>query len=286
MNQITDATVRHDQRRAASVGRDHAHESAHLHVAGSATYIDDLPELAGTLHAALGLSPLAHGRLKGIDLDALRALPGVVDVLSRPSTSPARTSAARSCTTTRSWPRATVQYLGQPVFAVIADTRDAARRAAARAKEFLDIEPLPAVLTVREAHAAQSYVVPPMHLTRDGDGARSARSPARRTGCRAASCVGGQEQFYLEGQISYAVPLEDGGMRVHCSTQHPSEMQHVVAHALRLRGAPGAGGMPAHGRRLRRQGIAVGAVRLRRRGGGAAARAARSSCASTATTTS
>ena len=74
--------LRHDASRTAPpprvVGRDHAHESAHLHVAGSATYIDDLPELAGTLHAALGLSPLAHGRLKGIRLDALRALPGVV----------------------------------------------------------------------------------------------------------------------------------------------------------------------------------------------------------------
>ena len=84
MNQITDAPFATTATAAATgaVGRDHAHESAHLHVAGSATYIDDLPELAGTLHAALGLSPVAHGRLKGIDLDALRALPGVVDVLT------------------------------------------------------------------------------------------------------------------------------------------------------------------------------------------------------------
>jgi xanthine dehydrogenase large subunit len=82
MNQITDAPFARTAAHAAVVGRDHAHESAHLHVAGSATYIDDLPELAGTLHAALGLSPLAHGRLKGIRLDALRALPGVVDVIA------------------------------------------------------------------------------------------------------------------------------------------------------------------------------------------------------------
>ena len=80
MNQITDAPfATAAQPGTAVVGRDHAHESAHLHVAGTATYVDDLPELAGTLHAALGLSPVAHGRLKGIRLDALRALPGVGD---------------------------------------------------------------------------------------------------------------------------------------------------------------------------------------------------------------
>ncbi|MEG1970017.1 MAG: hypothetical protein RR101_07840, partial [Burkholderiaceae bacterium] len=63
------------------VGRARAHESAHLHVSGEAAYIDDLPELAGTLHAALGLSPIAHGRLVGVDSERLRAQPGVVEVL-------------------------------------------------------------------------------------------------------------------------------------------------------------------------------------------------------------
>ena len=58
--------------RAATVGASSPHESAHLHVAGEATYVDDMPELAGTLHAAFGLSPVAHGRLKAIDLDADR----------------------------------------------------------------------------------------------------------------------------------------------------------------------------------------------------------------------
>ena len=214
------------------MGRDHAHESAHLHVAGTATYIDDLPELAGTLHAALGLSPVAHGRLKGIDLDALRALPGVVDVIAAEHI-PGENQCGPIVHDDPILAEGTVQYLGQPVFAVIAHTRDAARRAAARAKEFLDIEPLPAVLTVREAHAAQSYVVPPMHLTRESAPGACQRAittaPHRLQG---SFVQGGQEQFYLEGQISYAVPLEDGGMRVHCSTQHPSEMQQVVSHAL------------------------------------------------------
>jgi xanthine dehydrogenase large subunit len=229
MNQITDAPF---AAAAAAVGRDHAHESAHLHVAGTAAYIDDLPELAGTLHAALGLSPLAHGRLKGIRLDALRALPGVVDVILAEHI-PGENQCGPIVHDDPILAEGTVAYLGQPVFAVIAHTRDAARRAAARAKEFLDIEPLPAVLTVREAHAAQSYVVPPMHLTRESAPGACQRAIANAPHRLQGSFVqGGQEQFYLEGQISYAVPLEGDGMRVHCSTQHPSEMQQVVSHAL------------------------------------------------------
>ncbi|HSB24288.1 MAG TPA: xanthine dehydrogenase molybdopterin binding subunit, partial [Burkholderiaceae bacterium] len=123
----------------------------------------------------------------------------------------------------------TVQYLGQPVFVVLADRREAARRAAAQAKAALTIEPLPAVLTAREAHARQQYVLPPMHLVRGDAKAAIASAPRRLKG---SLSIGGQEQFYLEGQIAYAVPLEDGGMLVHCSTQHPTEMQSVVAHAL------------------------------------------------------
>jgi xanthine dehydrogenase large subunit len=235
MNQITDAPFANAAATPAAagvVGRDHAHESAHLHVAGTATYIDDLPELAGTLHAALGLSPVAHGRLKGIDLAALRALPGVVDVITAAHI-PGENQCGPIVHDDPILAEGTVQYLGQPVFAVIAHTRDAARRAAARAKQVLDIEPLPAVLTVRDAHAAQSYVVPPMHLTRESAPGACQRAIGNAPHRLQGSFVqGGQEQFYLEGQISYAVPLEGDGMRVHCSTQHPSEMQHVVAHAL------------------------------------------------------
>jgi xanthine dehydrogenase large subunit len=123
-----------------------------------------------------------------------------------------------------------LRFLGQPVFAVIATTREVARRVAASAKDVLDIEPLPPVLSAREAHARQQYVLPPMHLERGDARAALERAPHR---LKDSLEVGGQEQFYLEGQISYAIPREDGGMLVHCSTQHPSEMQHAVAHALK-----------------------------------------------------
>ena len=214
----------------AQVGVGRAHESAHLHVAGEAAYIDDLPELAGTLHCALGLSPVAHGRLTGLSLDGLRALPGVIDILT-----------AADIPGTNDWGSIVhddpiladgeLRYLGQPVFAVIATTRDVARRVAARAKEVLQVEPLPAVIAHQEAHAKRQYVLPPMHLARGDAKAAIARAPRTLKG---TFDVGGQEQFYLEGQISYAIPKEDDGMLVHCSTQHPSEMQHLVAHALGL----------------------------------------------------
>ncbi|MDP1692264.1 MAG: xanthine dehydrogenase molybdopterin binding subunit [Burkholderiaceae bacterium] len=215
----------------ARVGISRPHESAHLHVAGEATYIDDIPELAGTLHAALGLSPLAHGRLVAIDVAALRALPGVTGVLTAADIPGVNDCGPIVPGDDPILADGVVHYLGQPIFAVVCADRRVARRVAARAREFVTLEPLPALLTARDAHAAKAYVVPPMHLAR-GD-ARSAIDSAPHR-LAASLSIGGQEQFYLEGQISYALPQEDAGMLVHCSTQHPSEMQQVLAHALGL----------------------------------------------------
>jgi len=220
-------------RQGARVGISLPHESATLHVAGEAAYIDDLAELEGTLHAALGLSPAARGRITAIALDTIRALPGVVQVLTAADI-PGPNDCGSIVHDDPILADGEVRYLGQPVFAVIATTRDAARRAAARAKDVLAIDAEPPVLTPREAHARGDYVLPPMHLvraSRDG-GARAAIAAAPRK-LKGTFDVGGQEQFYLEGQISYAVPKEGGAMLVHCSTQHPSEMQHLVAHCLR-----------------------------------------------------
>jgi xanthine dehydrogenase large subunit len=213
------------------VGRDRAHESAHLHVAGEATYIDDIREQDGTLHAALGLSPVAHGKLVAIDVERLRAEPGVTAVYIAADIPGVNDVGPIVHGDDPILADGVVHYLGQPMFAVIAADRRIARRVAARAKEFVTIEPLPALLTARDAHAAKAYVVPPMHLSRGDAPAALKASPHR---FKEALSVGGQEQFYLEGQISYAIPLEDETMLVHCSTQHPTEMQHLVAHTLGL----------------------------------------------------
>ena len=216
---------------SAVAGLSLPHESAHLHVAGAAPYVDDLPELAGTLHAALGLSPVAHGSVGAIDRERIAALPGVVAVLVAADI-PGANDCGPVIHDDPILADGVVHYLGQPVFAVIAETREQARRAAAQAKAALTIEALPAILTPVEAHAAKSYVLPPMHLARGNARAAIAAAPHRLAD---TFDVGGQEQFYLEGQISYAVPREDRGMLVHCSTQHPSEMQHLVARCLGLR---------------------------------------------------
>ena len=211
---------------ASAAGIPAPHESAHLHVSGEATYTDDIVELAGTLHAAAGLSTKAHARVRAIDLAAVRASPGVVDVLL-PSDIPGVNDCGPIVHDDPILADGLVQYVGQPMFAVIAESYDAARRAARLAR--VDYEPLEPVLTPQEAKRRQSYVLPPMHLVRGEPGAAMRRAPRR---IRNEWYVGGQEQFYLEGQIAYAAPKEDGCMHVWCSTQHPTEMQNVVAHAL------------------------------------------------------
>lgn len=210
------------------VGRARPHESAVLHVLGQATYTDDIRETAGTLHAALGLSGRAHARILGIDLEQVAASRGVVAVLTAQDI-PGLNDCGPIIHDDPILADGLVQYVGQPVFIVVADSHDNARRAARLAR--IDYEDLPAILTPQEARAAQSYVLPPMRLARGDAQSAFALAPHRVKG---ELYVGGQEQFYLEGQIAYAIPGEDHGMHVYCSTQHPSEMQHVVAHALGL----------------------------------------------------
>ncbi|GJI87981.1 xanthine dehydrogenase molybdopterin binding subunit [Duganella hordei] len=209
-----------------AVGVARPHESAELHVLGQATYTDDIPELQGTLHAALGLSSKAHARIAAMDLAPVRNSPGVVavytaeDIVGTNDCGPIIHDDPILCA-------GEVQYVGQPIFIVVADTHDNARRAARRA--VIGYDELPAIFTPQEAKAANSYVLPPMHLKRGDYQAAFDMAPHVVKG---QLFVGGQEQFYLEGQIAYAIPKEDSGMLVQCSTQHPSEMQHVVAHAL------------------------------------------------------
>src|SRR6266581_3472556 len=142
------------------IGEPLAHDSAHLHVTGKALYCDDIPLPATALHAAFGISRIAHGRIRELDLAAVIATPGVV------------------------------------------------------------ADALPAILDIRSALAAQSYVVPSRRLVRGTPGTVLAASPHRLQG---TVVIGGQDHFYLEGQIAIAIPQEDGAMLIHSSTQHPTE---------------------------------------------------------------
>jgi xanthine dehydrogenase large subunit len=197
-----------------------------LHVCGAAAYTDDLPEPRGTLHAALGVSPAAHGRLRQLDLAGVRGAAGVVDVIVAADL-PGVNDVGPIVHDDPILADGTLHFAGQPVFAVAATSVDAARRAATLAR--FDIEPLPAILTIDAALAAGSYVLPPVHVIRGDAAGALARAPHRVQGELRS---GGQDHFYLEGQIALAVPQEAGGMHVHASTQHPGEVQHMVSRAL------------------------------------------------------
>jgi xanthine dehydrogenase large subunit len=210
--------------RAAGVSR--PHESARAQVAGEATYIDDIPEVRGTLHAAPVCAPVAHGVLRGIDPSEALKLPGVRAFVGAADVPGDRILAAFAHDEPI-FAQDSVQFLGQVGGLIVADDVATARRAARLVH--WDVEPLPPVLTPQEAHARGSYVLPPVHVVRGDAAAAIARAPHRLEG---AFEVGGQEHFYLEGQIAYVLPLEQGQWWVYSSTQHPGEVQHWVAHAL------------------------------------------------------
>src|SRR5689334_16277286 len=204
-----------------------AHDSAAKHATGAAVYVDDIPEPAGTLHAAPGLSTRAHARIKSLDLSKVKSAPGVVLVLTTADIPGTNDVSPIGAGDDPMFVANMVEFHGQVLFAVIAETHEAARRSARLA--MVEYEDLPAILTVDDALRAQAFVLPE-HVMKRGDVATAvARAPHRMKG---EFRHGGQEHFYLEGQVSLAVPGEDGDVIVHCSTQHPSEVQHNVAHVL------------------------------------------------------
>jgi xanthine dehydrogenase large subunit len=214
-----------------SCGSSPVHESANAQVRGAAPYVDDLPVLQGTLYAAPVMSDVAHGRLVKIDCSLALAMPGVHAVLTSADIEGDKLIAAYS----HDEPilaMDTVEHIGQVVALVVADSMNLARRAAR--KVGLTITPLPAILTIKEAIAAKSWVLPPV-VVKSGD-AGAALAWARHS-LSGELAVGGQEHFYLEGQVAYAVPGEQRSMVVHSSTQHPGEIQHWIAHALGLSNA-------------------------------------------------
>ncbi len=213
---------------AGGAHRPRQHDSAHKHVTGSADYIDDMAEPAGTLHGYLGLSERAHARIVSIDLDPVRAAGGVVAVLTGHDVPGVNDISPNGLDDEPILATDKVLFHGQPVFAVIAETRDQARRAAKLA--VIAYEELPHVTDVRAAvDADYPLVTSPLKLERGDVEAGLAAAPLRLKG---EMRIGGQDHFYLEGHIAFAIPGEDDEVTVWSSTQHPSEVQHMVAHAL------------------------------------------------------
>ena len=207
------------------------HDSGPKHVTGTAEYIDDMAEPAGTMHAYLGLSTRPHAEIVSMDLSAVRAASGVIGVLTAEDIPGENDVSPSHKHDEPIFAVGKVQFWGQPVFAVIAETRDLARRAAQLAKiEYRDLEWLP---DVRAAQAGErKLVTEPLKLERGDVAAGMASAPRRVKGSIA---IGGQDHFYLEGQIAFAIPGEDEDVLIHSSTQHPSEVQLMVAQVLGVR---------------------------------------------------
>ena len=208
------------------VGDELPHDSAHLHVSGRAFYTDDIPEPRGMLHIAVGMSTEAHARVIRIDLEAVRSAPGVAVVIAAADI-PGKNNFGPVVEDDPIFAPGLVQYAGQSIFAVAADSFAGARKAARLA--VVEYEVLDPVLDIDDAVAAGSFVLPSQRISR-GDSKRAITGSRHRLSGRVV--LGGQDQFYLEGHIALAIPGEDGDMHVYSSTQHPGEVQHAVAHAL------------------------------------------------------
>ncbi|MGB0937896.1 MAG: xanthine dehydrogenase molybdopterin binding subunit [Colwellia sp.] len=208
------------------VGRSKKHESSDKQVSGEAIYVDDRPALRGELHAAVGQSIHAHANILSMDLSAVEAAQGVVAVMTVEDV-PGHTDIGPVFPGDPVLAIGKVDFVGQPIFAVAATSYDLARKAVKLAK--IEYQELEAVLTVKDALAKQSFVRPPFSMKRGDSESAIANAEHQLSG---EISVGGQEHMYLEGQISTAEPTEDGGMNIYTSSQHPSEVQKLVAEVL------------------------------------------------------
>ncbi len=211
-----------------TIGKAIAHDSGVLHVAGTATYIDDMREPEGTVHVVPGYAPdAAKGKIIKVDLDAVRSTPGVVAILTAKDI-PGINDCSPALGDDPIFAETEIAFHGQVIFAVVAETRDAARRATLLAKIEIAAE-IPAVSTDDAVTMGTPDILPPYAFERKNAIKAVAASKHK---LQESFRIGGQEHFYLEGQVSLAVPEEQGGMTVHCSTQHPTEVQHIIAKML------------------------------------------------------
>lgn len=210
------------------IGQPRTHDSAVQHVSGKARYIDDIPALQNQLHAYVGQSSVAHGTITAMDLTRVRNAEGVVDVISAADV-PGQLDIGPVFPGDPMLVESEVNHYGQAVFAVLASSYQAARKAA----QLADIRytEAPPVLDTDNALAQQLFVRPTHHMQR-GDAEAALQSAPHCVQGQLA--IGGQEHFYLEGQVSLAEPGDDGGMLIHTSSQHPSEVQKLAAEVLAI----------------------------------------------------
>lgn len=208
------------------VGRSVKHDSAPKHVSGEAVYVDDRLEFPNQLHVYARMSERAHARIVSIDTSPCYQIPGVAIAIMAKDV-PGQLDIGAVMPGDPLLADGKVEFIGQPVIAVAADSLETARKAAMAAIiEYEDLEP---VLDVVEALHKKHFVLD-SHTHKRGDSATALASAPRRL--QGSLHIGGQEHFYLETQVSSVMPTEDGGMIVYTSTQNPTEVQKLVAEVL------------------------------------------------------
>ncbi|MBL4827801.1 MAG: xanthine dehydrogenase molybdopterin binding subunit [Spongiibacteraceae bacterium] len=226
MRSLVDVSAAQKTPMKGGEGQSLKHESAEKHVTGEALYTDDLVTPANILHGYVGLSTIARGLIKKMDLSQVKAFPGVVDVLTLDDV-PGHYDIGPVYPGDPVLADGEVQFWGQPLFAVAATSYKAARKAASLA--VLEYEPIKPVVSIEEGLQAK-YFVRPSHTQKRGDARKAIDEAAHRL--QGELHIGGQEHFSLEGQVSMAVPTEDDGVLLYTSSQHPSEGQKLVAQVL------------------------------------------------------
>lgn len=205
-----------------------SHESAIGHVTGQAVYTDDQRPPFGLLSLYPVLSPHAHARILTIETTAALAVPGVVTVLTADDI-PGQNNTGVILADEPLLPTEAVNYWGQPVVWVVGETEAAARLGAEQVQ--VDYESLPALLSVADAIAADSFHSAP-DVCRRGDPDQAMATAAHVLTGEVE--MGGQDHFYLETQAARVMPSPDGTFQVYSSTQHPNSTQLAVADVLQL----------------------------------------------------
>lgn len=203
-----------------------SHESAVGHVTGTAVYTDDQPRIQGMLSAWPVRAPHAHARIIKLEVAAAYAIPGVVTVLT-PEDVPGENDSSGHNHDEVLLPVDEVSYWGQAVSWVIAESEEAARLGAD--KVVVDYEALEPLLTIEQAIEADSFHGAPQSMKRGEPQATFGQATHKLEG---DIFMNGQDHFYLESHVSWAMPDTEGHMQVYSSTQHPTETQAVVANVL------------------------------------------------------
>jgi xanthine dehydrogenase large subunit len=206
-----------------------SHDSAVKHTTGEALYIDDIPEPRGTLHLVPGYANAVCGQLRSVDLSAVESAANVVAVLRADDVPGTLDISPTHAGDDPLLAKDRIRFFGEPIFAVVARSYQDARRASRLAK--IDIDSEDPILTIEDALNTQSFVSDSKQMQRNDWQAAIEQAPHRLHG---TTVSGSQDHFYLEGQVSLAIPQEDGGVHIYASTQHPSEIQHAAAQVLGL----------------------------------------------------